>query len=67
MTKPYHAFLLRCWQESTSNPNAASAWRFSLEDAHSRQRRGFASLEELITFLEASLTAAANETGDKTA
>jgi hypothetical protein len=63
---PYQAWLLRCWHE----PGAAGpggGWRFSLEDPHSGQRRGFASLERLVAALAHELAAMApgpGETGD---
>ncbi len=43
---PYYAYLLRFWREHESG------WRFSLQDPHTETRRGFATLEELIAFLE---------------
>jgi len=43
---PYFAYLLRFWREP------GSGWRFSLQDPHSGARRGFATLEELVAFLE---------------
>ena len=43
-TKPrYRAFLMRLWEGDALKP-PAEAWRFSLEDPHSGQKRGFASL-----------------------
>ena len=45
---PYHAYLLRCWQES----DQAATWRFSLEGVHDHQRHGFADLESLLAFLQ---------------
>jgi hypothetical protein len=47
---PYHAYLLRIWQENDLSPGG-SAWRFSLEDAQAGTRRGFADLESLHVFL----------------
>lgn len=46
----YHSYLLRFWQEQTLE--RADAWRFSLEEPQSGQRKGFDSLQELMSFLE---------------
>jgi len=43
----YYAYLLRCWRE-----NAAAPWRATLENPHSGEIIGFASLEQLYQFLE---------------
>ena len=45
---PYHAYLLRCWQES----DQAATWRFSLEGVQDHQRHGFADLQSLLAFLQ---------------
>jgi hypothetical protein len=45
----YLAFLLRLWQEGGVDP---PLWRASLESPQSSERRGFASLADLFTFLE---------------
>jgi hypothetical protein len=47
--RPYLAYLLRLWQ--VRNKGQAD-WRASVEDAHTGERRGFAGLAELFTFLE---------------
>ena len=49
MAHRYHAFLLRIWQEDSSQ----NEWRVSLEEAGSDQRLGFGSIAELITYLQA--------------
>ncbi len=46
----YHVFLMRCWEEHSDYPES-DAWRFSLQDPGTGQRRGFASLEALLAFL----------------
>ncbi len=46
----YQVFVLRCWEERGEAPPSA-VWRFSLEDPGTQQRRGFAHLEALVTFL----------------
>ena len=47
----YHAYLLKIWLEQESEM-ATSAWRFSLEDAHSGSRRGFTDLDSLLIYLQ---------------
>ena len=57
----YRAYLLRFWEETTSQPDPPSTWRFSLEDPHTGQRRGFANLEALVTFLKTQLDSASDK------
>lgn len=48
MTKrDYMAYLLRIWREKSDG-----SWRALLENPHSGERAAFATLPELITFLE---------------
>jgi hypothetical protein len=49
----YRVYVLRTWQEGAFSPETPAAWRFSLEDPTTRQRRGFADLESLMSFLAA--------------
>ncbi len=42
-------YMLRAWQE-TGQPGEIT-WRFSLEDPHTRARRGFSSLDNLLAYL----------------
>lgn len=44
----YLAYLLRLWRVRETRDK----WRVSLEDAHTRELRGFASLEEALAFLQ---------------
>lgn len=44
----YFAYLLRLWRESGGE---SARWRASLQDPHSGERLGFASLEDLLGFL----------------
>ncbi len=46
--KLYHAYLLRLW---CTEQSGTGCWRTSLEDSHTGERIGFASLEELFAFL----------------
>lgn len=50
----YRAYLLRCWQEVGTHSDQA-ARRFSIEDPHTGERRGFATWEGLVAFLRADL------------
>jgi hypothetical protein len=43
----YYAYLLRIWREDQQSP-----WRASLQEAHAGQLLNFASLAQLIVFLE---------------
>jgi hypothetical protein len=45
----YLSYLLRLWRESGGNPPLCRA---SLESPQTGERRGFASLADLFTFLE---------------
>lgn len=52
----YHTYLLRCWQERSNQAEGVlKVWRFSLENPHTGQRRGFASLEALLASLQTDL------------
>ncbi len=46
--KLYHSYLLRLWCTDQAD---TGCWRASLEDSHTGERIGFASLEELFAFL----------------
>ncbi len=46
--KLYHAYLLRLWCTEQAD---STCWRASLEDSHTGERIGFASLEQLFAFL----------------
>ena len=53
----YCVYLLRFWEETSQLPNAPGVWRFSLEDPHTGERRGFISVEELAIFLRRQMSA----------
>lgn len=57
--RQYHAYLLRFWNER-DRVAGCRRWRFSLEDPHTGERRGFADLAGLIAWLQ-------NETTDDSA
>ena len=47
--RSYIAYLVRLWQvDDVTSP----VWRASIEDPHSGERRGFASLDDLWLFLK---------------
>ena len=46
---PYVSYLLRLWQIQSKGE---LVWRASLERSSTRERRGFARLGDLFTFLE---------------
>lgn len=48
----YRSYLLTFWEERSRDPRVPEVWRFSLQDPRTGQRRGFASLEALVTALE---------------
>ena len=47
----YRSFLLRLWEETSQQAKLPGIWRFSLEDPHTGERRGFVNLEALVVFL----------------
>jgi len=55
----YQVYLLRFWQERDHLPETAMVWRFSLEDPHTGERRGFADLPALQDFLAVQVEASA--------
>ena len=57
-TPRYRAWVLRCWEATGDEAGPPALWRFSLEDPHTRERRGFADLESLLVFVRAELAVA---------
>ena len=51
----YHAYLLRLWRVNTGR---STTWHASLEDSRTGERKGFADLKGLFTFLEEQTDAA---------
>jgi hypothetical protein len=49
----YISYLLRLWQ---TRSGGELIWRASLESPHTRERRGFASLMDMFTFLEKEIS-----------
>jgi hypothetical protein len=58
-SRGYLSYLLRLWQ---SSEGGKQVWRASLDSPGTRERQGFASLEELFDFLEAQ-TGSRNKQG----
>ena len=56
----YLAYLLRLWRVTD---NGKPVWRASLQDPQTRERVGFASLDDLLHFLRECTGAASVETG----
>lgn len=61
-TQPdYVSFLLRLWRVSDEGNTQSNAkktvWRASLENPHTGERQGFASLDEVFDFLRAQTDA----------
>lgn len=55
--REYMAYLLRLWRE-----NSDGVWRALLENPHSGERAGFATLAELVKFLESKTGETIQET-----
>jgi len=49
------AHLLIMWRERPARPGQPAVWRFSLEDVQTRERRGFADLDDLLAFLKSQM------------
>ncbi len=57
----YQTYLLRIWQERLQDDLCSTVWRFSLEDPHTRERKGFTGTEALCAFLESQTATTPNE------
>ncbi len=49
----YVAYLLRLWRVNDNGESHQAIWRASLENPHTGERQGFASLEAVFGFLRA--------------
>jgi hypothetical protein len=58
----YLSFLVRLWR---TGDGEMGTWRASLEDARTRDCRGFASLEQLFDYLRASVGGHPRASSDK--
>jgi len=54
----YRSYVLTVWEERSRDPSSPVAWRFSLEDPRTGQRRGFADLEVLVAALKEEIAGA---------
>lgn len=59
---PYTSYLLRLWLDG----EADTGWRYSLEDPRTNARRGFATLDDLVTFLQQETAVAVERTKHET-
>jgi hypothetical protein len=59
-----YVFLLRIWEERGERP-PTTLYRYSLEDPHSHDRRGFGDLEHLIAFLNTLTEPEASPAGEQ--
>jgi hypothetical protein len=57
-TPPYLSYLLRLWLAGDNDP---AEWRLALLDPLTGERRGFASLEEMTTYLRGKMAEYASE------
>ena len=57
----YRSYLLSFWEERSTDPDSPVVWRFSLQDPRTGQRRGFASLEEAVVFLQTEMVGKQDE------
>jgi hypothetical protein len=55
---PRHTYLLRVWGERGGD-GAALVYRFSLQEAQSGERQGFATFDALVAYLRDQLDASA--------
>ncbi len=51
----HQSYVLRCWEMRSQHSDRPATWRFSLEEAQTREKRAFADLEALVTFLQTEL------------
>lgn len=51
-SRELRSYWLRCWREPCTS-DGIQVWRFSLENPHTGERIGFASLQAMTIFLEA--------------
>ena len=58
----YVAYLVRLWREEGSDP---TAWRASVEDPHTAERRGFSDLARLFEFLRQQTEVSSHERNDE--
>ncbi len=52
-SQQYSVFVLSAWKERDGDAEDEPVWRFSLEGSQLAGRKGFGSLPELMTYLQA--------------
>ena len=64
----YLAYMVRLWRANDITESRAPArepvWRVSIENPHTRERQGFASLEALFEFFREQIGVSADLNGD---
>ncbi|RMF03519.1 MAG: hypothetical protein D6768_05695 [Chloroflexi bacterium] len=51
----YQSYILRCWEERSTQQDQPGVWRFSLEDVRTGRLMGFATLEAMVTYVQNKL------------
>jgi hypothetical protein len=54
----YQAMLLTFWEERNQTSAQEPVWRFRVQELYTRQKYGFATLEELVAFLQSKMARA---------
>ena len=57
----YRSYLITLWEERSSDPNVPCIWRFVLENPRTGERKGFASLKDLMATLEREMEGTKND------
>jgi hypothetical protein len=60
--RDYHSYLLRLWRTTGLG---GSTWHAMLENPHTGERHGFATLADLFTFLENKLIPPEQDTSEQ--
>jgi hypothetical protein len=65
-SRPYRAYLLRCWREGEATPSQAPPWRFYVEEIlpGRHPKKGFSNFGALFAFLQAELAGSEEEPAD---
>jgi hypothetical protein len=61
----HRSYILTFWEERSHDPDTPAVWRFSLEDPHTGQRRGFADLKKLLAALQQEVAGKEGERPNK--
>jgi hypothetical protein len=52
----HQSFILSLWQETGPSHQSPPVWRFSLEDPHTAERRGFREIDDLLKYLDQTIS-----------